>query len=103
MKAQTTTMDQVSAISVAGDTLFLRGDVSFASVAELARQSNRLPLDQVRRFNCAGISQSDSAAVSLLLYLMQGRDIQLDGVSVSLQGLLDLYGVTAFFNRQLSE
>ena len=89
-------MKSEKALSLLGDTLFISGDVSFDSTAGLIRQLDQLPLNEVRRLDCSGITQSDSAAVGLLLYL-QGRAIPLQGVTPSLQGLLNLYDVTGFF------
>lgn len=84
------------ALSVRGDTLFINGEVSFDTTAGLIQQLDKLPLEDVRLIDCGGITQSDSAAVGLLLYL-QRRDIPLQGVKGSLLGLLNLYDVTDFF------
>lgn len=89
-------MKSEKALSLLGDTLFIKGDVSFDSTAGLIQQLDKLPLNEVRRLDCSGITQSDSAAVGLLLYL-QGRAIPLQGVTPSLQGLLNLYDVAGFF------
>jgi ABC-type transporter Mla MlaB component len=85
-------------LSVQGDTLFIKGEVSFDTTAGLIQQLDKLSLEDIKLLDCSGITQSDSAAVGLLLYL-QRRDIPLQGVTDSLLGLLDLYDVKRFFPK----
>lgn len=89
--------DQAS-VSVRGDTLYLSGEIGFNTIAKLQQQIEELPRKEIKQLNCGGITQSDSAAVSLLLYLLKDNQIVLQDVNKSLQGLLDLYGVNTLFN-----
>lgn len=95
-------MKPEKALSLLDGTLFISGDVNFDSTAGLIQQLDKLLLSDIQRLDCSGITQSDSAAVGLLLYL-QGRAIPLQGVKAPLQGLLNLYDVAEFFPDIQSE
>lgn len=91
-------MKPQASVSVTGDTLHLVGELGFDTVPELMREIENLSLEPVRQLDCSGITYSDSAAVSLLLYLRRDSAVSLRNVQEQLRGLLDLYGVTEFFN-----
>ena len=84
-------------------TLFISGVLGFTTVAEIMRQMESLSRNDIRQFDCSGVTHSDSAAVSLLLYFAGDGVIGLHGVNASLQGLIDLYGVTQFFRIHSAE
>lgn len=91
-------MKPLTTINLLDDTLSIQGEVNYRSAAQLMKQLDKLVLSDSLQLDCGGITHADSVAVSLLLYLLKERSIVLLRVGDSLQGLLNLYGVTSFFS-----
>lgn len=95
-------MNAAAELTRSGSTLYLQGDLNFATVAALYQQLQQQLVEGVKQLDCTGVRQADSAAISLLLSglrLARRRriDLQVGGLSGQILSLVRLYDVESLF------
>lgn len=91
-------MNSKATLRQEGATLFLEGDITFATVAGLYNQLAGKITGSFETLDCSGVGIADSTAVSLLLFCQLERTggstpLQLVGINEAINSLIELYDV----------
>lgn len=91
----------MSELSLSDGVLYLRGEVSFVTVANLNRQLHVLMQPQVRAMHCGGVTKVDSSITAFMLIALRlakqvGAGFSIIELPESVNRLVKLYGLEEY-------
>jgi phospholipid transport system transporter-binding protein len=92
----------MSECSLSQGTIYLRGEVSFATVTNLHRQLQTLMHTGAHTMDCSGVTKVDSSITALILVALRlakdaGTDLRIIKLPEAVSRLMKLYDLEAIF------